>query len=135
MTHNVSDLGALEREVLQLVWGHGPSTADWVQKALPRPLKESTVRTVLKRLEAKGHLTHRVEQRTFIYVAADTRGRAAARAVKRIVDRFCSGSLEEVLVGLVDARIVDRRELTRLAEKIAQAQSTDEGNRPKKVKK
>ena len=132
MTHNVSDLGELEREVLRLVWDHGPSTADRVQKALSRPLKESTVRTVLKRLEGKGHLTHRVDQRTFIYEAADTRGRAAARAVKRIVDRFCSGSLEEVLVGLVDTRILDRRELQRLAEKIANAQSDAGVTRRKK---
>ena len=73
--------------------------------------KESTVRTVLKRLEEKGHLTHRVDQRTFVYAAADTRARAAARAVQRIVDRFCSGSVEEVLTGLVDARIVDSAEL------------------------
>lgn len=132
MTHNVSDLGDLEREVLQLVWNLGPSTADRVQKSLSRPLKESTVRTVLKRLEAKGHLTHRVDQRTFIYEAADTRGRAAARAVKRIVDRFCSGSLEEVLVGLVDTRVLDGRELQRLAEKIARAQSDADVGRRKK---
>jgi predicted transcriptional regulator len=123
MKHPVSDLGDLEREILQLVWDHGPSTADWVQKALPRPLKESTVRPVLKRLEAKGHLTHEVDQRTFVYEAAHTRGRAAAHAVKRIVDRFCSGSVEEVLVGLVDARILGSDELQRLAEKIARAQS------------
>jgi predicted transcriptional regulator len=123
MKHNVSDLGELEREILQRVWDHGPSTADWVQKALPRPLKESTVRTVLKRLEEKGHLTHSVDQRTFVYEAAHSRGRAAAHAVKRIVDRFCSGSVEEVLVGLVDARIVDSAELKRLAEKISRAQS------------
>ncbi len=123
MKHNVSDLGELEREVLHLVWAHGPSTADWVQKALTRPLKESTVRTVLKRLEGKGHLSHKVDNRTFVYEAADTRGRAAARAVKRIVDRFCSGSMEEVLVGLVDARIVESGELQRLAEKIARAQA------------
>jgi predicted transcriptional regulator len=125
MKHNVADLGELEREVLQLVWGHGSSTADWVQKALSRPLKESTVRTVLKRLEGKGHLTHRVDNRTFVYEAADTRGRAAARAVKRIVDRFCCGSVEEVLVGLVDARIVDSGELQRLAGKIARARKAE----------
>jgi predicted transcriptional regulator len=132
MTHNVSDLGDLEHEVLHLVWAQGSATADSVQKALSRPLKESTVRTVLKRLEAKGHLTHRVDQRTFVYEAADTRGRAAARAVKRIVDRFCSGSVEEILVGLVDARIVDSAELQRLAEKIARAQSPGEGARKRK---
>jgi BlaI family transcriptional regulator, penicillinase repressor len=132
VNHNVADLGELEREVLHLVWNHGPSTADWVQKSLSRPLKESTVRTVLKRLEGKGHLTHSTDNRTFVYQASDTRGRAAARAVKRIVDRFCSGSVEEVLVGLVDARIVDRRELQRLAEKIARAGDRDSSGRTKK---
>jgi BlaI family transcriptional regulator, penicillinase repressor len=125
VNHNVSDLGELEREVLHLVWKNGPCSADSVQKALSKPLKESTVRTVLKRLEEKGHLTHTVDNRTFIYQAADTRGRAAARAVKRIVDRFCNGSVEEVLVGLVDAKIVDRRELQRLAEKIAKAKAAE----------
>ncbi len=125
MSHNVSDLGDLEREVLHLVWQNAPCSADFVQKALSRPLKESTVRTVLKRLEEKGHLTHTVDNRTFIYKAADTRGRAAARAVKRIVDRFCNGSLEEVLVGLVDTKVLDRRELQRLAGKIAKAKAAD----------
>ena len=123
MSHNVSDLGDLEREVLHLVWQHGSCSADTVQKTLSRPLKESTVRTVLKRLEEKGHLTHTVDNRTFIYKAADTPGRAAARAVKRIVDRFCGGSVEEVLVGLIDTKVLDRRELQRLADKIAKAKA------------
>lgn len=125
MSHSVSDLGDLEREVLQLVWQNGPSTADYVQKALSRPLKESTVRTVLKRLEEKGHLTHTIDARTYVYRAAETPGRAAARAVKRIVDRFCNGSLEEVLVGLVDTKALDRKELQRLAAKIAKAKAAE----------
>jgi predicted transcriptional regulator len=131
MPHSISDLGDLEREVLHLVWQLAPCSADAVQKALSRPLKESTVRTVLKRLEEKGHLTHTVDNRTFIYKAADTRGRAAARAVKRIVDRFCNGSLEEVLVGLVDTKVLDRRELQRLAGKIAKAKTVEAGGKDK----
>jgi BlaI family transcriptional regulator, penicillinase repressor len=121
MSHQITDLGALEREVLELVWKHHPVSADTVQKQLGRPLKESTVRTVLKRLEEKGHLTHTTENRTFLYSATQTRSNAAARAVKGIADRFCNGSVEDVLVGLVDAEIVDRRELQRLAERIAKA--------------
>ena len=121
MAHQITDLGELEREVLELVWKHSPVTADTVQKKLGRALKESTVRTVLKRLEEKGHLTHTTENRTFLYSATQTRTNAAARAVKGIADRFCNGSVEDVLVGLVDAEIVDRRELQRLADKIAKA--------------
>jgi predicted transcriptional regulator len=121
MNHQITDLGDLEREVLELVWRHSPVTADTVQKKLGRPLKESTVRTVLKRLEEKGYLNHATENRTFLYSATQSRAKAAARAVKGIVDRFCNGSVEEVLVGLVDAQILDRRELQRLAEKVAKA--------------
>jgi predicted transcriptional regulator len=124
MSHHVTDLGDLEREVLNLVWKHGPTTADAVQKLLARPLKESTVRTVLRRLEEKGYLSHTVDNRTFIYIATEARSHAAARAVKRIVDRFCNGSVEEVLVGMVDAQILDRRELQRLADKIAKAKGS-----------
>lgn len=119
--HQITDLGDLEREVLELVWRNGSVSADSVQKQLPRALKESTVRTVLRRLEEKGYLSHTVDNRTFIYKANESRAAAAARAVKGIADRFCHGSLEEVLLGIVDARILDRRQLERLAERIANA--------------
>ena len=116
-----ADLGDLEREVLRLVWRFGSVTAEKVRGELNRPLKESTVRTVLRRLEEKGHLTHVVDGRTFVFRAVEPRGRAAARAVKRIADWFCEGSVEEVLAGLVDAKMLDRADLARLAEKIAQS--------------
>jgi BlaI family penicillinase repressor len=117
--HIAADLGDLEREVLRLVWRFGTVTAEKVRSELDRPLKESTVRTVLRRLEEKGHVTHVVDGRTFVFRAAEPRGRAAAKAVKRIADWFCEGSVEEVLVGLVDAKMLDRADLARLVEKIA----------------
>src|SRR6185369_9762516 len=52
--HIAADLGDLEREALQLVWRLGAATAEQVRAELKRPLKESTVRTVLRRLEDKG---------------------------------------------------------------------------------
>ncbi len=121
--HNPSDLGDLEREVLQLIWQRGEQqvTADTVREALSRPLKESTVRTVLKRLEEKGYLTHTVDGRTFLYQAAERPTLVAARAVKKIVDWFCNGSVSDVLVGMVDAKMLDPDELKALAAKIEQA--------------
>ncbi|MGH8328497.1 MAG: BlaI/MecI/CopY family transcriptional regulator [Steroidobacteraceae bacterium] len=125
MRHQITDLGELEREVLGLVWKHGSISADAVQRQLGRALKESTVRTVLKRLEAKGYLKHTIERRAFIYKAKESRAVAAARAVKGIADRFCNGSVQEVLAGMVDARILDRGELERLAEAISHAKGGD----------
>ena len=50
------------------------------------------------------------------------RQRVAGRAVKRIVDWFCEGSVEALLVGMVDSKVLDRAELQRLADRIAAAQ-------------
>lgn len=124
MTEPLPDLGDLEREVMQLVWRHAPVTAEAVREKLSRPLKESTVRTVLRRLEDKGYVTHTVEGRTFHFRAAQKRGLVAARAVQQIMDWFTGGSLEEVLVGLVDNKTLDPKQLQALSEKIAKAKKT-----------
>jgi len=115
------DLGELERSVMQLVWRHGPITAEAVRAKVGRPLKESTIRTVLRRLEDKGYVTHTVEGRTFHFRAAEKRGAVAARAVQQIMDWFTGGSLEEVLVGMVDNKTLDPKQLQALSEKIAKA--------------
>ena len=115
------DLGELEYGILHLVWQRGPVSAEQCREALDRPLKESTVRTVLRRLEEKGFVRHRVEGRTFLYEAVERPNRVAVRAVQAIVDRFCGGSFEQLLTGLVDGEVVAGKELERLAKKIAQA--------------
>jgi len=81
-------------------------------------MKESTIRTVLRRLEQKGYVTHEVDGRTFIYRAAELRQNVAVRAVRNIIDRFCGGSAEELVIGMVDHRVLDRKQLERLAQKI-----------------
>jgi BlaI family penicillinase repressor len=121
MDASLPDLGDLEREVMHLVWANGPVTAEAVRERLERRLKESTVRTVLRRLEEKGYVSHTVDGRTYVYRAAAARGRVAAKAVQRIVDWFCNGSVEEVLVGMVDAAMLDQRQLRLLADKVAKA--------------
>ena len=120
--HDPAELGELERSILSIVWRKTEINAEQVREELGRPLKESTIRTVLRRLEEKGYLAHSVENRTFVYRPAQTRQRVAGRAVKRIVDWFCEGSVEALLVGMVDSKVLGRAELQRLAERIAVAQ-------------
>jgi predicted transcriptional regulator len=88
-------------------------------------MKESTVRTILRRLEQKGFVTHETEGRTYIYRAAEGRRNVAVRAVKNIIDRFCGGSAEELVMGMVDHAVLDRDELERLAHKIAQRKAQE----------
>lgn len=122
--HDPAELGELERSILTIVWRIAPITAEQVREELGRPLKDSTIRTVLRRLEDKGYLAHSLENRTFVYHPAQSRQRVAGRAVKRIVDWFCEGSVEALLVGMVDSKVLDRAELQRLAERIAEAQKS-----------
>ena len=72
------------------------------------------MRTVLRRLEEKGYVTHTVDGRTYVYRAAEARGNVAAKAVKRVVDWFCNGSMEEVLVGMIDAKMLDASQVKKL---------------------
>jgi BlaI family transcriptional regulator, penicillinase repressor len=121
MNESMPDLGNLERDVMQLIWANGRLTAEAVREKLARRLKESTVRTVLRRVEEKGYVKHTVDGRTYVYQATHPRGKVAAKAVQRIVDLFCNGSVEEVLVGMVDSAMLDQRQLRVLADKVAKA--------------
>jgi BlaI family penicillinase repressor len=111
-------LGDLEHEIAQLIWTHGAMTAAAVRKRIPRPLKDPTIRTVLRRLEDKGYLTHTDEAGTFMYRAKKTREQIAVKAVKRIIDSFCDGSAEQMLVGMVKSAMLDPRQLRAIASKM-----------------
>jgi BlaI family penicillinase repressor len=115
-------LGDAEQAVMDYVWAHAPASADACREALRAtwPMKESTIRTVLRRLEAKGYVTHATDGRTYIYRPTDAPRNVAARVVKHLIDRFCGGSAEELVVGMVDADVLSAKELERLARKIAQ---------------
>jgi BlaI family transcriptional regulator, penicillinase repressor len=121
------DLSDLEGEVMQIIWIEGPLTADVVRAKLKRRLTDSTIRTVLRRLEEKGYVNHALEGRAFLYQAAEPRRRVAARAVKRIIEWFCSGSTEELLLGMVDHAMLDPGQLQMLAEKVKRAKRNNAG--------
>jgi BlaI family transcriptional regulator, penicillinase repressor len=123
--HDPAELGELESSILSIVWREGSVTAEQVREALDRPLTDSTVRTMLRRLEEKGYISHSVENRTFVYRPAESRQRVAGRAAKRIIDWLCDGSVETLLVGMVDSKVLDRAELQRLATRIAEVREQD----------
>ncbi len=120
------NLGEAEHAVMDYVWKHGPISAEVCREALhsTRPMKESTVRTMLRRLEDKGYVTHSIEGRTYIYQAAEPSVNVAARAVKHLIDRLCGGSAEELVIGMVDNAVLTPGQLERLAKRIAEQKGT-----------
>ncbi len=123
-------LSTLEHLVMDFLWDHGDATADDVREALHRrrPMKDSTVRTILRRLEAKGYVRHRVDGRTFVYSGTRAPENVAVSAVRQIIDRFCGGSVEQLLVGMVDQEVVDKDELRELAQRIARRKRAKGGD-------
>lgn len=109
-------LTELESEVMQAVWDAGPCTVEAVHQivSMKRKLKETSVRTLLRRLEQKGYLVHEEHGRAYVYRAAEPARSVAARAVRQIIDRFCQGSVEELVSGMVDANVLSTNDLDRL---------------------
>lgn len=118
-----SRLSPLENKVMNVVWQRKAATVDDVRTALMKswPMKDSTVRTLLRRLEKKGFVTHSVEGRTFLYAPTVDPQHVASNAVRGIIDRFCAGSVEKLLVGMVNHDLLTAEALKGLADKIAKA--------------
>ena len=114
-------LSELEHLVMDVLWKRSHGTAEDVREALAQrhPMKDSTARTILSRLEEKRYVTRHVEGRTNVYRVSEPPRNLAVTAVQQIIDRLCGGSVEQLIVGMVDREILDERELRRLAEKLA----------------
>jgi BlaI family penicillinase repressor len=113
-------LSPLEHAVMNVLWKTPTATADQVREALApkHVLKDSTVRTVLRRLQEKSYVKHKLAGKAYVYSGVAKPTNVAVRAVRQILDRFCDGSLEQLLVGLLENEVVDREELAELARKL-----------------
>ena len=108
----------LENLVMQAVWDAAPTSVEAVHQVVSpqRDIKETTVRTLLRRLEQKGYLRHEAVGRAYVYHAVEPSRSLAARAVRQIIDRLCRGSVQELVSGMVDAKVLSNSELKQLEE-------------------
>ena len=118
MSHR--QLTELHQGIVDFLWKAGPSTAEQIRAGLApqHQLKDSTVRTLLRRLEERGYLTHTVDGKTFVYRAVTTPRSLAARSVRQLIDRFWSGSAEQFLAGMVDEKVLTPAQIRKLATRI-----------------
>ena len=122
---------------MEILWDRQQATADEVRKALPQDqeFKESTVRTILKRLEDKQYLQHDVEGRTYVYRPRVKPESVASRQVVGIIDKFCRGSVEKLLVGMVDDELITPEKLRELADRISKAEAQQKSTARKASRK
>ncbi len=120
-----SQLSRRERQIMDVIYAHGEATVTQVLSEMPDPPMRGALRTLLRIMEQKGHVTHRQEGREFVYRPTQPRGAAGRSALERVLDVFFGGSLENAVAAhLNDARRakkLSREELSRLSELIEQA--------------
>ncbi len=116
----VRPLTEQQQAVLDFVCLKQVATAEQVREGLlpKHRLKDSSVRTILRRLEARGYLRHRTEGKTFVYEARTTASNVAVRTVRHLIERFWEGSAEQFVAGMVDAKVLSPEALQRLAKKV-----------------
>lgn len=120
-----SQLSKRERQIMDVIYAHGEATVTQVLAAMPDPPMRGALRTLLRILVRKGHLTYRQLGREFIYKPVKPRGQAGRSALGRVLDVFFNGSLENAVAAhLSDPRRgskLSAEELERLSNLIEQA--------------
>ncbi|HET7569189.1 MAG TPA: BlaI/MecI/CopY family transcriptional regulator [Gammaproteobacteria bacterium] len=117
-------LGRRESQIMDIVYRDGEATAESVREALPAPQpSNSSVRSMLRLLEDKGHLEHRRDGRRFIYRPSVPAKRARRSALNHLVDTFFGGSTQTAVATLLSMRAskLSEAELTELSELINRA--------------
>jgi predicted transcriptional regulator len=121
-------LSRRERQIMDLLYRLGRATAGEIMKALPGKPSDSTVRTQLRVLEAKGHVRHEEHGLRYVYMPVVPRRAVRRSALKHLVDTFFDGSAEKVVAALLggEGRRLSDEELERSAELVERARQEGE---------
>ncbi len=117
---------------MDAIWRLGEATADQVRVALPEPLHDSTVRTLLRVLEAKGYLRHEVQGKAYVYHAAIERLKAQRHALRSILAQLFGGSAEDLVLRLIEDERITPVQLEDLRHAAPQAQTQQQARRSKR---
>ena len=114
-------LSRRERLIMDVLYKRGKATAAEVMDEIPGDPSYSTVRTQLRVLEEKGHVTHEEQGLRYVYQPAVPRRAARKSALRHVVDTFFDGSAEQTVAALLGGERLADEELDRIARLIAKA--------------
>lgn len=117
---------------MDAVYAAGEASASEIQAAIPDPPGNSAVRTFLRILVEKGHLRLRREGTRYLYSPVKSRKNAARSVLKKVVQTFFQGSIEEAVTALLsgsEAKL-SPEEAERLNALIEKARQAEEEGQP-----
>lgn len=114
----LSPLTDAQLEIMAVIWERGEVTVGevWREMSARRGLARNTVQTTLTRLEDKGYLRHRSAGNAFIYTPTVPRKAALRRMLRRLVDTAFDGSMEGLVMTLLEAKPMSDREVFRIRQ-------------------
>ena len=115
-------LGDLQLKIMKILWSRPEATVNEVLAGLGHDadLAYTTVATMLRKMEAKGLVTHREDGRMFAYRSAVAEHAVTRNMADDLLDKLFAGSLSEMVNHLLTTRDVSKEELTRLERLIAE---------------
>jgi BlaI family penicillinase repressor len=103
-----------ELDVMAVLWERGSATVAEMRERMPDDLAYTTVLTILRTLEEKGHVGHRGEGKAHRYFPLVERRVAGRSALTRLIETVFNGSPELLLTQLVSDRELTEEQLKRI---------------------
>lgn len=135
MMNPTPKLGKVQLQIMQVLWTRERATAREITEELNRqkpagaPLvAHSTVQTLLRKLEAKGAVTHRSEERTFVFEPLHEKSEVETGAVGDLLARLFDRSISGLVAHLVKHEKVSPEELRRLRQIVSEAEASQNAN-------
>ncbi|HKQ37844.1 MAG TPA: BlaI/MecI/CopY family transcriptional regulator [Verrucomicrobiae bacterium] len=114
-------VGDLQLQILKILWERGEATvADVIEDLTGVELAYTTVGTMLRKMDARGLVSHRPEGRSFVYRPKVKPQDVSHRMANHLVDRLFEGSLLDAVNHLLSTREVSREELAKIEQLIAE---------------
>ena len=133
MTETIQ-LTDLQIAIMRVLWSKGEATAVQIWDALrpERGLAQTTIATMLSRLEKRGVIQHRTQSRQFVYYPTVTEPEVRRSMVSELTERLFDGNVAELMAHLLSGREMSPGDLARVRELIATHEHTTEKHHDKR---
>ncbi len=120
-----------ELNVMRLLWEHGEMKPAQIQDIYPEPIKNSALRSYLTILVDKGHIRRRKEGKAYFYQAVTRQQSVFSATLRELLDTFCGGSAQALLLNLIRSEELSEEELLEL-KRIADSSPSSQVKRRRK---